>query len=144
MTYLIDTNVLVYAFDAGDRERSARARAWLDALVDRGVGALSVQALTEFANVALRRMQPAWSARDVSATVLDLSRAFDVVSVTPLVVVEALRGVDEHGMSFFDAQMWAAARLHQVPYLLTESMATGTTVDGVTVVDPFGTDPTVA
>lgn len=141
MTYLIDANVLVYAFDAGDRKRSARARAWLDALVERGAGALSVQALTEFANVALRRMHPAWSARDVSATVLDLSRAFDLVSVTPLVVVEALRGVDQHGMSFFDAQMWAAARLHQIPYLLTEDMAVGTTVDGVTVVDPFATEP---
>ena len=142
MTYLVDTNVLVYAFDAGHPERSARATAWLDALLERGVGALSVQALSEFANVALRRMQPAWSARETSATVLDLARAFVVVPVTPLVVVEALRGVGEHGMSFFDAQMWAAARLHQIPYLLTEDMAGGATVDGVTVVDPFRTDPT--
>ena len=140
MTYLIDTNVLVYAFDAGERERSAKARAWLDALLQRGNGALSVQALSEFANVAMRRMRPAWSAGDASATVLDLSRAFDVVPVTPLVVAEALRGVAQHGMSFFDAQMWAAARLHQIPYLLTEDMAGGATVDGVTVIDPFATD----
>lgn len=141
MIYLVDTNVLVYAFDVGDPERAARARVWLDALMERGVGALSVHALTEFANVALRRMQPAWHPGDVSTTVLDLSRAFDVVPVTPLVVVEALRGVDQYGSSFFDAQMWAAARLHQIPYLLTEDMAGGTTIDGVTVIDPFVTDP---
>ena len=143
MTYLVDTNVLVYAFEAGDQERSARAAAWLDALLQRGVGALSVQALSEFAHVAMRRMQPAWSADEASATVLDLSRAFDVVPVTPLIVVEALRGVAQHGMSFFDAQMWAVARLHQIPYLLTEDMASGATIDGVTVIDPFAADPTL-
>lgn len=140
---MVDTNVLVYAFEAGDPERSARAAAWLDALLQRGVGALSVQALSEFAHVAMRRMQPVWSADEASSTVLDLSRAFDVVPVTPLIVVEALRGVAQHGMSFFDAQMWAVARLHQIPYLLTEDMASGATIDGVTVIDPFAVDPTV-
>lgn len=140
MTYLVDTNVLVYAFDAGEPERSARARAWLDALLERGNGALSVQALSEFASVAMRRMRPAWSAGEASATVLDLARAFEVVPVTPLVVAEALRGVGQHDMSFYDAQMWAAARLHQIPYLLSEDMASGATVDGVTVIDPFATE----
>ena len=142
MTYLVDTNVLVYAFDAGDPVRSAKATAWLDALIERRAGAISVQALSEFANVVMRRMQPAWSTSDASATVLDLARAFDVVPVTPHVVVEALRGVGQHGLSFFDAQMWAVAQLHQVPYLLTEDMASGATVDGVTIVDPFTTEPT--
>jgi len=142
VTYLVDTNVLVYAFDAGDPERSARASTWLDALIERRSGVLSVQGLSEFANVVLRRMRPAWSTSDASATVLDLARAFDVVPVTPHVVVEALRGVRAHGLSFFDAQMWAVAQLHQIPYLLTEDMASGATLDGVTIVDPFTTEPT--
>ena len=142
MTYLVDTNVLVYAFDAGDPVRSARAAAWLDALIERRAGAISIQALSEFANVVVRRMQPPWSTSDASATVLDLARAFDVVPVTPLVVAEALRGVGQHGLSYFDAQMWAVAQLHQIPYLLTEDMASGANVDGVTIVDPFTTEPT--
>lgn len=142
MTYLVDTNVLVYAFDAGDPVRSASASSWLEALIQRRSGVLSVQALSEFANVVLRRMKPAWSATDASSTVLDLARAFDVVPVTPHVVAEALRGVHQHGLSFFDAQMWAVAQLHQIPYLLTEDMASGATLDGVTIVDPFTTEPT--
>ncbi len=141
MTYLIDTNVLVYAFDKGDPVRSSRARAWLDLLIDRGEGALSVQALREFANVVMRRMTPAWSASAAAGTVRDLARAFGVVPVTPAIVVEALRGVEAHGMSFYDAQMWAAAQLNQIPYLLTEDMATGATFDGVTIVDAFATEP---
>ena len=136
MTYLVDTNVLVYACDAGDPVRSAKASAWLDALIERRAGAISVQALSEYVNVVVRRMQPAWSTSDASATLLDLARVFDVIPVTPLVMAEALRGVGQQGLSYCDAQMWAVAQLHQVPYLLTEDMASGATVD------PFTTEPT--
>lgn len=44
-------------------------------------------------------------------------------------------------MAYFDAQIWAAARLNQVPFLLTEDMASGATFDGVTIIDPFAVAP---
>jgi predicted nucleic acid-binding protein len=61
--------------------------------------------------------------------------------VTPAIVQEALRGVRDHQLPWFDAQMWAAAHLHQVPFLLSEDMAAGAKYDGVTIVDPFATPP---
>ena len=78
---------------------------------------------------------------ELDALIDTLCGAFEVVPVTPAIVREALRGVRDHGMSWFDAQMWAAARLHQVPYLLTEDMAAGASHDGVTIVDPFAVPP---
>ncbi|HZJ09192.1 MAG TPA: hypothetical protein VFD39_05815 [Trueperaceae bacterium] len=65
----------------------------------------------------------------------------NVLPLTPAVVLEALRGVHYHHMSYYDAQMWAMARLHQVPYLLTEDMACGAMIDGVKIVDPFNLQP---
>ena len=44
-------------------------------------------------------------------------------------------------MSFLDAQMWAVAKLYQLPYLLTEDMATGATIEGVMIIDPFSLPP---
>ena len=78
---------------------------------------------------------------ELDALIDTLCGAFEVVPVTPAIVREALRGVRDHGMSHLDAQMWAAARLHQVPYLLTEDMAAGASYDGVTIVDPFAAPP---
>lgn len=138
-SYLIDTNVLVYAIDARDPGRAARAREWLTHLARSGAGALSAQALTELANVALRRIEPAWSPAEVADHLSDLALAFDVLPVTSHVVLEAVRGVRDHRMAFFDAQVWAVARLHQLPYLLTQDGPTGATLDGVTFVDPFRT-----
>lgn len=139
--YLIDTNVLVYALDARDPERRARARDWLEFLARFGTGMLSAQALTELANVALRKLEPAWTPDEVATHLTDLALAFDVLPVTSAVVLEAVRGVRDHRMSFFDAQVWAVAKLHQVPYLLTQDGPTNATLEGVTFVDPFGTAP---
>lgn len=139
MTYLIDTNVLVYALDARQAGRQQRARAWLTYLLDNDAGALSTQALTELANVCLHRLEPRWSPARAAAHIHALSRGFDLLPVTSGVVQEALRGVQDHHLSFFDAQMWAVARLNELPCLLTQDMATGSTVGGVLILDPFET-----
>lgn len=139
MLYLVDTNVLVYALDEREARRRRRARAWLAYLLERQVGAMSTQALTELANVCLRKLEPRWSPERVAAHIEALSRAFDVLPVTAGVVLEALRGVREHGLSFFDAQVWALARLREVPYLLSDDMAAGSIIDGVMIVNPFET-----
>lgn len=138
-SYLIDTSVLVGAIDGGGPERRARARGWLEFLARFGTGTLSAQALTELADVALRKLAPAWTPDDVAVHLSDLALAFDVFPVTSAVVLEAVRGVRDHRMSFEDAQAWATAKLHQVPYLLTQDGPTDATVEGVTFVDPFRT-----
>ena len=78
---------------------------------------------------------------ELDALIDTLCGAFEVVPVTPAIVREALRGDRDHGMSMFDAHMWAAAHLHQVPYLFTEDMAVGASFDGVTTIDPFNAPP---
>lgn len=143
MTYVIDSNVLVYALDSGHPERKARAVAWLAFLAQREEGVLSTQALSELSRVCLGKLRPTWSPDRVADHVHALARSFKVVPVTTAVVGEALRGVRDHRLSYFDAQMWAAARLNEVPFLLTENMATGATLDGVTIIDPFMVEPGV-
>ena len=52
-------------------------------------------------------------------------------------VLEAVRGLRDHGFPYYDAQIWAAARLNQIPIVLSEDFASGSTVEGVTFIDPF-------
>jgi predicted nucleic acid-binding protein len=138
---LIGTNVLVVAIDPGEGKRRARASSWLDGLARSRTGVLSTQALSELANVGLRRRRPHLDPRELTSLIDALRDAFEILPVTPAIVLEALRGVRDHELSWFDAQMWAAAHLHQVPFLLSEDMDAGATYDGVTIVDPFATAP---
>jgi len=139
--YLLDTNVLVYGFDGAEREKQARA---LDVVARVGrpgpsgpAAALPAQALAEFARVATGRLEPPLPADEVYRQVGLYERAFPVVALTPAVVLEAVRGLRDHGFSYYDAQIWAAAKLNQIPLVLSEDFASGSTVEGVTFVDPF-------
>lgn len=138
MTYLLDTNVLVYSLDSRDPAKRDRAREVLDRLVELGNAALSSQALAEFANVALRKLAltPEQSYRQVERFEL----LFPIYPLTPALVLEALRGVKDHHFSYYDAQVWAAAKLHQLPILLSEDFPDGATVEGVSFLNPFGND----
>lgn len=57
--------------------------------------------------------------------------------LTPLIVLEAARGVRDHGLSYFDAQLWATARLNQVPLLLSEDFQDGCLLEGVRFLNPL-------
>ncbi len=134
---VVDTNVLVYAHDKRDAKKRRRARSLLTDLGRAGTAALPAQALAEFSSVMLGRMRPAAQPADLMREIEWLVRAFTVLPLTPQVVLEALRGVRDHGFSFYDAQIWGAARLAQATVLLSEDFPSGQTRDGVTFINPF-------
>jgi len=53
---LVDTNVLVYAYDRSEPEKQKRALELLDALVENETGVLNVQVLSEFFNSVTRKI----------------------------------------------------------------------------------------
>ncbi len=136
MRCLLDTNILVYAVDAADPERQARANEVLKVVGTFHDAVLSTQVLSEFANVTLRNtLLPGPDA--IAQQVQRYRRLFRIFDVTPQVVLEALRGVQVHQLSYYDAQVWAVARLNEIPFVLTEDFNTGATLDGVTFQNPL-------
>jgi predicted nucleic acid-binding protein len=135
--YLVDTNLLIYPLDARDPRKQQQAANVLLELVQEGRAALPVQALSEFASVALRRLEPPLSPQQVGLEVERLMQAFPVLPLTAPVVLEALRGVTQHRLSYYDAQVWATARLYQVPLVLSEDFPTGAVLEGVRFLNPL-------
>jgi predicted nucleic acid-binding protein len=66
-----------------------------------------------------------------------LAQAFLVYPVTQPVVLETLRGVRQHQLSFWDSQIWAAARLNQIPSVFSEDFSGGSVLEGVQFINPF-------
>lgn len=137
---LLDTNLLIYAHDSNAPDFQARAEALLDQLQHTGRGVLSVQCLAEFASVAMRRLRPPMTAAEAYVQVERLMRAYRVFELTPAVVLEAVRGVREHQLAYYDAQLWAIARLNQIPIIFSEDFNVGATLEGVRFVNPFAPD----
>ncbi len=135
--YLIDTNVLVYVHDKGQGAKQKRSEEVLARLAVGPSGALSTQALSELANVLLRKLKPPMAAADVYAQLDTISRVFPVLPITQAVVLEAARGVRDHHFSFYDAQIWSLSKLNQIPVVLSEDFNSGSRIEGVSFLNPF-------
>jgi predicted nucleic acid-binding protein len=134
-TVLLDTNILVYTYDPHDIDRQEKAISLLVKMEENGVGCLSVQCLSEFVNVVIaKRHIPIDQA---IAQVEKWNYLFPVFNLTPQIVLEASRGVRDHGLSYYDAQIWAVARLNQIPVIFSEDFQDGQVLEGVRFVDPF-------
>ena len=132
---LVDTNVLVYLLDARDAKRQERAIDVLVYLEENEKGALSVQSLSEFASTALKKLE--FPPNDVIALVDAWRTTFPVFNLTPQIILEATRGLRDHQLSYYDAQIWASARLNQIPVILSEDFQDGQSLEGVLFVNPF-------
>lgn len=134
---LIDTNLLIYLYDQNQPTRQSRAVAVLDQLELIGLGRLSVQSLSEFFSVSTIKISPPLTPSEALNQVNLFIRSWPVFDLTPLIVLEAARGVRDYQMSYYDAQIWATARLNQIPTIFSEDFNMGATLEGVQFINPF-------
>lgn len=132
---LLDTNLLVYVFDPRDPGRQSQAREILSGLENSSLGCLSVQCLAEFLRVTTIKI--GLPAKEIYPLIERWAGAFPAFSITPQIVLEAARGVRDYGLSYFDAQIWAAARLNQVGIVFSEDFQDGQILEGVRFINPF-------
>ena len=130
-----DTNILIYATAPQAPEKGRRARD----LVTRGLRStgtiLLLQTLGEFSHVALRK---GGIRVDAVLHLIEAWRALlPVYPAEEADLVPALEAVRDHGLSFWDAMLWASARRLGVRHLLTEDLQDGRTLDGVRFINPF-------
>jgi predicted nucleic acid-binding protein len=134
---LVDTNVLIYFYDTHTPKKQKRAELVLNRLQEAGLGRLSTQNLAEFVNAAMRNLDPPMTAVRAFDQAALFAATWPIFNLTPQIVLEAARGVRDHQMAYYDAQMWAAARLNQIPVILSEDFQDGQILEGVRFADPF-------
>jgi len=131
----VDTNILIYAIEPEgvSAGKSTTART----LLRRDDLCLSTQVLAEFyrATTSRRRISPLTHAEAVSY--LQLWKRFPVEPVTVAHVDLAVEMAGETGISYFDAQIVAAARFAGCETLYSEDLNDGQIYRGVRVLNPF-------
>ena len=140
VNFLVDTNVLVYAYDRPEPAKQVRALALLRQIPFSGVGAISTQVLVEFYNAVTRRLKEQLTADEAYERLQNLEQSWTIINVTAPIILEAARGVQQHQFSFWDALIWATAKLNQIPVILSEDFNVGSTIEGVRFLNPFSDD----
>lgn len=128
----VDTNVLVYLFDADDPRKQAIARAILAA----GNVVLSAQVLSEFYVTVTRKLGRPLEPGAAARAVADLC-ALPVRDVTATVVLAAVRRSQESQLSLWDALIVESALDAGGAVLLTEDLQDGQNFGELRVRNPF-------
>jgi predicted nucleic acid-binding protein len=131
----IDTNVLVYAWDEADPAKKRQALSALDPAPDNDL-VLSTQVLNEFYVVVTRPGRILMSSDDAVRIV----ERFALSGVEPIdadLVLRAHRIHRDHGVSYWDSLIVAAASRAACERILTEDLSAGTVIEGVRVENPF-------
>lgn len=140
MPALIDTNVVVYRYDARFPEKQATATRLLRAGVRDGSLRLPHQAIVEFV-AAVTRPFPGGSSlldpHDARHEAEELLGQFEVLYPDAAVVRLALRGAAAYQLSWFDAHLWAYAEHFGLDVLYSEDFQHDRRYGSVLVINPF-------
>ncbi len=129
MSGFFDTNVLLYAQEAGRKGDLARVA------LSAG-GKISAQVLNEFTSVSRRKQRKDWP--EIAEAIADALTVVD--SPLPLTIelhAAALALARDHGFSFYDALIVAAAIEAGCDILYSEDLQHGRAIGGLTIHNPF-------
>ena len=130
----LDSNILFYTIDAASGTLQEKARKVVE-LAALGDSFLTLQALSEFVSSTTRKGKLTIS--QAAAYVEDWQAVFPVAAATPGSLRLAVRAVEQHNLSFWDAMQWAVAKQAGATLLLSEDLQHGRELEGVQFRNPF-------
>ncbi|SRR5258708_7484202 len=133
--FFLDTNILLYAQDAGAPDKQSRSRDLIAHLADSGDGVISTQVMQEFFVAAIRKLSVAPLV--AKAELKTLLTVFEIVQVSPALIHEAIDCSVMNTLSFWDALILAAASSAGCATLYTEDLNHGQIILGVKLQNPF-------
>jgi predicted nucleic acid-binding protein len=134
---VLDTNVLIYAEDSADPIKRQRARSVIHEVLRSRSGVLTAQVIGEYWSTVTRRFSHELTAEEAQGRLEMYCSRMRVVPVDVAVVKAAVRGARRYVMHYYDAQVWAAARIAGVGVVLSEDLNPGPEIEGVRFMDPF-------
>jgi len=138
---LLDTNVLVYAYDVSERRRREIAKALVDEVWNAGGGVVTLQNLSEFFFAVTRKVQKPVPVVDAKTIVSDILRSsrWMVIDRNAGTVMKAMEIVESVRAPFWDALIAACMLEHGIEVIVTENEKDFKNIPGITMINPFRT-----
>jgi predicted nucleic acid-binding protein len=135
--YFLDTNIFVYSFNSGEKNKQKVSLELISNALDKQIGCISYQVVQEFLNVATRKFVKPLSIPDCRRY---LNSVFDPLCVVyPSIELynQALEISERWQYSFYDSLIITAAINSECSTLYTEDLRHGQKIKNLTIVNPF-------
>ena len=133
--FFLDSNILVYAFDAQEPKKRARSRALIESLPAESI-VLSAQVVNEFYFTVTRKLRRPLSTAEAAEAVRGLS-GFRILPLDHRLSLAAMEVVRKHQLAIWDALIVQSAIEGRCRTLFSEDFQNGRRYDTLRVVNPF-------
>jgi len=141
VAFVVDTNILVYRFDARFPSKQRIADEVLRAGVTDGSVRVPHQAIVEFVAAVTRVRAPGahciLEPAEARIEAEEMLNQFEVLYPDETLLRTALRGAAAYQLSWFDAHMWAYAEHFGIRELVSEDFQQGRHYGTVRIRNPF-------
>lgn len=138
MNVLFDTTILAHAFiGSPDDSRTQRAHAAITVVLQRAQPYVCVQNIAELSAVGLNCATPPLTPEQAVDVAGNLVRNMPVLWASPETLKTALTAVAALQIGFWDAMIWAVAKEHRIPLILSEGYRGLSEVNGVAIFNPI-------
>ena len=135
--FLIDSKLLIYPYNKENEIKQRKAIDLVGFLIEADRAAVSVQCLSEFYRVVTTRLAERMIPAEAFKRIEHVAEYCEVLDIKKEVLLEGCRGGVLHHISIWDALIWAAAKLNQIPYILTEDSRHDRPLENVRYLNPF-------
>ena len=132
----IDTNIIIYAYDASSGSKHERAREILMELWNSGDGVLSTQVLQELFVCLTGKIAKPMGARQAREIISDLLK-WDVVVNDGNSILNAIEIHLKYRYSFWDSMIISSAIRANATNLLSEDLSHGQRIQWLKILNPF-------
>ena len=137
---LVDSNVLVYAYDIIDGEKHRKSEeimslAWLK----KQYISLSTQNLSEFVSVITTKIQNPIDITIAYHIIEDITNFshFKIFNISPKEILAAMRLIEEFKIEYWDALIVSVMQEHNIKKIITENEKDFKKIPWLTVINPF-------
>lgn len=136
---LIDSNILIYAYDSTDKKKHETAKKILQKAWQKQADyALSVQNISEFFYVATEKTKvlPREEAREIVRNLTSFSY-WHIFHLTEATLRLAASISTDSKIHFFDALLAATMKEHNIAEIITENEKDFEKIPGIKIINPF-------
>ncbi len=134
---LIDSNILVYAFDRDEAEKHENAKAFLkEAYKDRAF-TVSIQNLAEFHSASTGKIERTLSPEYSAEIILEFAAAFEVIKYDEKTIVDAIKTQILYNIHFWDALIASTMQENNVKTIYTENTKDFGKIPWVKAINPL-------
>lgn len=136
---LIDTNILVYAYDVTEREKHSICKAIIKEVWLKGGGIVALQNLMEFFAVVTRKVEKPLPTEVAKIIVEDIlqSDKWTIIDRNEDTFLKAMELVVKYYLPLWDSLIIACMLENNIKEILTENIKDFEKISGIIAVNPF-------